>query len=313
MLKNFDDQTRETLGHPLTAGDIQTLQVNMGNKCNMACGHCHVEAGPNRLEVMAEDTVDQVLTALKKHRIRTLDITGGAPELNPHFLYFVTEAGKTGCRIIVRSNLTVFFEKGMEHLPAFYDENNIEITASLPCYLPDNVDSARGRGSFDKSVRALKLLNNLGYGDGSGRKRLNLVYNPAGAFLAPSQECLEEQYRSHLLTRHNISFDRLFVFLNMPAGRFRTRLENTGSLEKYLGMLEESYNPSTLDGLMCRSLLSVGWDGTLYDCDFNQALGLKLWEEYPQKIRDFDIAALAGRRIRTGDHCYVCTAGPGYS
>ena len=311
MQKKFEEKIKETLGRPLTAGDLQNLQVNVGYRCNMACRHCHLAAGPNRSEVMAKDTVDQVLTVLKKYDIRMLDITGGAPELNPHFTYFVTEAKKTGCHIVARSNLTVFFEKGYEHLPEFYCKHDVEITASLPYYLNNSVDSVRGGGTFEKSIRAVRLLNSLGYGDGSGIRRLNLVYNPSGTFLAPSQKCLEEEYRRQLGAHHNISFDRLFVFSNMPVGRFKDHLEKTGSLEKYLKTLEESYNPSALDGLMCRHLINVGWDGTLYDCDFNQALGLHMHDSCPQQIRDFDIERLAGRYISTGDHCYGCTAGQG--
>lgn len=311
MQKKFEEKTKETLGGPLTAGDLQSLQVNVGYRCNMACRHCHLAAGPNRSEVMTKDTIDQVLTVLKKYDIRMLDITGGAPELNPHFTYFVTEAKKRGCHIVARSNLTVFFEKGYERLPEFYCEHDIEITASLPYYLNSSVDRVRGGGTFEKSIKAIRLLNSLGYGDGSGLRKLNLVYNPSGTFLAPSQQCLEEEYRLQLGTHHNISFDRLFVFSNMPVGRFKDHLEETGSLEKYLKTLEKAYNPSALDGLMCRHLISVGWDGALYDCDFNQALGLHMYDPCPQQIRDFDIECLAGRYIHAGDHCYGCTAGQG--
>lgn len=311
MQKKFEDRIEETLGGPLTAGDLHALQVNVGYRCNMACRHCHVVAGPNRSEVMEKATVDQVLAVVNKYDIKSLDLTGGAPELNPHFTYFVTEARKGGCHIIARTNLTVFFEKGHEHLPEFYCEHDVEITASLPFYLDSSVDMIRGDGTFGKSLRALQMLNSLGYGDGSGIRRLNLVYNPSGTFLAPSQQCLEEEYRLQLGAHYNISFDHLFVFSNMPLGRFKDHLEKTGSLEKYQKTLEESYNPSTLDSLMCRHLLSVGWDGGLYDCDFNQALGLHMLDPYLQQIRDFDIERLAGRSIHTGDHCYGCTAGQG--
>jgi radical SAM/Cys-rich protein len=311
MQKKFEERIEETLGCPLTAGDLQVLQVNVGYRCNMACRHCHVVAGPDRSEVMEKDTVDQVLAVLKKYDIRTLDITGGAPELNPHFTYFITEAKKAGCHIIARSNLTVFFERGHEHLPEFYCEHDIEITASLPYYLGSSVDRVRGDGTFGKSIKAIQLLNSLGYGDGSGLRRLNLVYNPSGTFLAPAQKCLEEEYRRQLGAHHNISFDHLFVFSNMPVGRFKDHLEKTGSLGKYLKTLEEAFNPSTLDGLMCRHLISVGWDGALYDCDFNQVLGLHMRDYYPQQIRDFDIERLAKRCIRAGEHCYGCTAGQG--
>ena len=261
---------------PLISSGLQILQINVGYRCNMTCKHCHVDAGPHRTEMMGKDSVDLVLSVLKDGDIRTLDITGGAPELNPHFTYLVTEAKKTGRHVIVRSNLTVFLEKGFEHLPEFYSEHDIEITASLPYYMDSGVDRVRGEGTFRKSIEAIRCLNNLGYGDGSGIRRLNLVYNPSGTFLAPAQKCLEEEYRRELGTHHNISFDHLFVFSNMPIGRFKNYLEKKGSLRKYLKMLEESFNPSTLNGLMCRHLISVGWDGMLSDCDFNQVLGLPL-------------------------------------
>ncbi len=311
MTMEFKNKLSEVLKSPLIASGLQILQINVGYRCNMTCNHCHVDAGPHRTEVMGKDTVDLVLAVLKDGDIRTLDITGGAPELNPHFTYLVTEAKKAGRHVIVRPNLTVFLEKGFEHLPEFYSEHDIEITASLPYYMDSGVDRVRGEGTFRKSIKAIRCLNNLGYGDGSGIRRLNLVYNPSGTFLAPAQKCLEEEYRRELGVRHNISFDHLFVFSNMPIGRFKNYLEKKGSLRKYLNMLEESFNPLTLDGLMCRQLISVGWDGMLSDCDFNQVLGLPLLNAYPQHIRDFDHELLAGREICVDDHCYGCTAGHG--
>jgi len=311
MITEFADKAYEVLQAPLLSAGVQSLQVNVGYSCNMACRHCHVNAGPDRPEMMDKITVDQVLSVLNKHDIPTLDITGGAPELNPHFNYFVTSAKEAGCHVIVRSNLTIFFEKGFEDLPEFYAEHGVEITASLPYYLNSSVDRVRGSGAFEKSIRALRYLNRLGYGDSSGLKRLNLVYNPAGTFLAPDQKSLEQEYRKALHADHDISFDHLFVFSNMPIGRFRDHLEKTGSLLKYLKTLEDSFNPSTLDGLMCRHLVSVGWDGTLYDCDFNQVLGFPLQGAGSQHIRDFDRERIIGREIRIGDHCYGCTAGQG--
>lgn len=311
MIVDFRDKAYEALKAPLLSAAAQSLQVNTGYRCNMACRHCHVNAGPDRREMMEKITVDHVLSVLREHDIRTLDITGGAPELNPHFNYFVTSAREAGCHVIVRSNLTIFFEKGFAYLPEFYAEHDVEITASLPYYLDSSVDRVRGSGTFEKSIRALQSLNRLGYGDGSGLKRLNLVYNPAGTFLAPDQKGLEQEYRKTLAADHGISFDHLYVFSNMPIGRFRNHLERTGSLDKYLRTLEDSFNPSTLDGLMCRHLVSVGWDGTLYDCDFNQMLGLPLQEPGSRHIRDFDLERLAKREIRVGDHCYGCTAGQG--
>ncbi len=311
MIVEFKDKAYGVLKAPLLSSGVQSLQVNVGYSCNMACRHCHVNGGPDRIEMMEKETVNQVLSLLTTHGIRTLDITGGAPELNPHFSYFVASAKEAGCHVIVRSNLTIFFEQGFEHLPDFYNEHGIEITASLPYYLDSSVDRVRGAGAFGKSIRALHQLNLLGYGDGSGMKRLNLVYNPAGTFLAPDQKNLEQEYRKALAADHDISFDHLYVFSNMPIGRFRDHLERTGSLDKYLKMLEDAFNPSTLDSLMCRHLVSVGWDGTLYDCDFNQVLGLRMRDPGSQHIRDFDLERITGREIRIGDHCYGCTAGQG--
>jgi radical SAM/Cys-rich protein len=311
MTIGFHDRISETLQGPLTAAGINTLQVNAGYRCNMSCGHCHVNAGPARDEVMGKETADAVLSVLEENDIATLDITGGAPELSPHFRGLVTGAKKAGRHVIVRSNLTIFFEKGYEYLPEFYRELNIEISASLPCYLESGVDRARGAGTFEKSIRALRILNGLGYGDGTGVRKLNLVYNPSGAFLAPDQKALEADYRRELAARHGVSFDHLFVFANMPVGRFRTWLDNTGAYGEYMDKLEKAFNPATLDGLMCRHLLSIGWDGIIYDCDFNQMLGLTVQSPCPQNIADFDFERLRHREIRTGDHCYGCAAGQG--
>ncbi|MBI5074343.1 MAG: arsenosugar biosynthesis radical SAM protein ArsS [Nitrospirae bacterium] len=296
---------------PLISAGLQSLQVNVGYTCNMSCKHCHVAAGPNRPEVMKKDTVDQILDVIGKYNIQTLDLTGGAPEMNPHFTYFVTEAKRVGCHVIVRSNLTIFFEKGFDYLPEFYREHNIEISASLPYYLDSSVDRVRGNGAFEKSIKAIQVLNGLGYGNGSGMRKLNLVFNPSGAFLAPEQKCLEDEYRRELGARHEISFNHLFVFSNMPVGRFRNHLEKTGTLDSYLEKLEQAFNPATLNGLMCRHLISVGWDGALYDCDFNQVLDLHMHDSCPQHIQEFDLERLLGREIHVGDHCYGCTAGQG--
>ncbi len=310
MQQTFESKIEETIGGPLTAQDIRILQVNLGYRCNMACKHCHVSAGPARTEAMDKTTIDQILDLLAKHSIGVLDITGGAPEMNPHFTYLVMKAKTAGCHVIVRSNLTIFFEDGYEYLPDFYRAHDVEISASLPYYLDSNVDRVRGAGTFGKSIEAIKHLNRLGYGDGNGRK-LNLVYNPAGAFLAPAQKCLEEEYRRELGNRHGIIFDDLLVFSNMPVGRFRTHLEKNGGLNKYQEKLEQAFNPSTLEGLMCRRLISVGWDGSLYDCDFNQVLGLRVNASGHQHIRDFEYEHLIKRKIHVGDHCYGCTAGQG--
>jgi len=307
----FRDRILTIQPEPLVSDRLEILQVNVGYRCNMSCKHCHVEAGPHRREEMKRDTIDVVLSVLRENDIHTLDITGGAPELNPHFKYLVEEAGKIGRHVIVRTNLTIFFEAGMEDLPEFYRGNSVEVVASLPHYVEGDADRVRGSGAFQKSIKALEELNRLGYGTGSDNCKLNLVYNPPGAFLAPLQKALEEDYRKELLGKFGVSFDNLFVFVNMPIGRFREYLVRSRNLEKYREKLVSAFNPETLTGLMCRYLISVRWDGMLYDCDFNQILGLSLDSECPQHIMDFNYPELSRRKIAVYDHCYGCTAGQG--
>jgi len=306
----FEERIRSVMPEPMRSSGIGMLQVNLGYRCNMSCAHCHVEADPGRNEEMNRGTVKTVLAVLEGYAIGTLDITGGAPELNPHFRYFVEEAKAVGCHVIVRTNLTIFFEKGTEDLPEFYRSNGVEVTASLPCYTDENVDRVRGSGAFHKSIKALQGLNSLGYGDGSSGRRLNLVYNPAGAFLPPPQMTLEDDYRREMKKRFGVSFDHLYTFANMPIGRFRDHLVRTGAFEKYMGNLMGSFNPETLDGLMCRHLISVRWDGMLFDCDFNQVLDIPV-ADAPRHISEFDYSLLKERRTAVGDHCYGCTAGQG--
>jgi radical SAM/Cys-rich protein len=255
--------------------------------------------------------IERVLGILREGRVRVLDITGGAPELNPHFRYLIGDAVSTGCQVMTRTNLTVFFEEGMEDLYTFYERNSVEVIASLPYYTENEVDRIRGKGTFLKSVEAIRKLNALGYGKGQSGRKLNLVYNPAGTFLAPHQERLQEDYRRELRNKCGVTFDRLYVFTNMPIGRFKSYLERTGGLKKYMAKLSSAFNPETLGGLMCRHLVNVGWDGTLYDCDFNQVLGLTIGGGSPQHLQDFDYDSLVRRRITVGDHCYGCTAGQG--
>jgi len=307
----FADSVRSIRNGPLAAGDITVLQVNMGSRCNMACNHCHVSAGPGRTEAMEKGTVDAVVQVLKDSTIGTLDITGGAPEMNPLFPLLVGNARKAGKRVIARTNLTVFFEEGMGGFPEFYRDHDVELIASLPCYLEQNVTATRGNGTFQKSVDALRKLNSLGYGDETGTLSLSLVYNPAGPFLAPAQSCLEADYKRELKARHGIVFNRLFAFTNMPIGRFRDALVRSGNIGAYLDMLASAFNPATLDRIMCRSLVSVGWDGRLYDCDFNQVLGMPVASDVPQHINEFDLSALGRRNISVDDHCFGCTAGQG--
>ena len=306
----FSEKIQVLQETPLRASSIDILQVNVGYRCNLACKHCHVEGGPDRQEVMSRETVDAVLKVIRNGGIKTVDITGGAPELNPHFPVLVEETAKAGCQVVVRTNLAIFFEEGMEHLFSWYDRGQIEIVASLPSFRREQVDRVRGNGIFEKSIAALRRLNCLGYGGDNGR-RLNLVYNPAGAFFPPEQSSLEAEYKKELLSIFGITFNRLYTFANIPVGRFRQFLVRTGNLEKYMTKLTDAFNPETLCGLMCRRLVSVGWDGRLYDCDFNQMIGLGITEGYPGTIGDFDIDRLAARKIAVDDHCFGCTAGQG--
>lgn len=307
---DFHEKIRSSQTHSLTSREIRILQVNLGYKCNMSCKHCHIDAGPHRNEEMSRQTVDMVLKVLRENNIRTLDITGGAPELNANFNYLVRNAEQTGCHIIVRTNLTVFFEDGMLYLSEFYADHSVEVVASLPYYRENDVDRVRGPQTFEKSIRAIETLNKLGYATGSSDMKLNLVYNPAGAFLPPPQATLEEYYKNMLSTL-GISFDKLYTFANMPIGRFRDFLLRSKNLDNYMGTLMSAFNPAALDSLMCRYLVSVGWDGMLYDCDFNQILGLRVNNDCPQHIKNFDYHRLAEREIIVGEHCYGCTAGQG--
>jgi len=307
----FKEKILSILPGPITARGTEVLQVNLGYRCNMSCAHCHVEAGPGRSETMQRETMELVLETVKSSTISVIDITGGAPELNPHFRYLVEKAGRAGSRVIVRTNLTVFFEKGMDDLPEFYRDNGVELVASLPCYLEANVDGVRGKGTFRKTISALERLNKFGYGNGSSDRILSLVYNPAGPFLPPPQKTLEEDYRRELWTRFGISFTSLYTFTNMPIGRFRDYLLRNDEFESYIGKLRDAFNPAVLDGLMCRHMISVGWDGMLYDCDFNQLLRLNVHADCPQHVKDFEHARLSERMIMVGEHCYGCTAGQG--
>jgi len=316
MLETADfDATlaRHGLG-PLLRGKTTTLQVNVGKRCNQACHHCHVEAGPTRTEIMGEAVASRVLELLAASAdVVTVDLTGGAPELNPHFRWLVAQARKLGRHVIDRCNLTVLFEPGMEDLAEFLAAHDVEVVASLPCYTAENVEKQRGRGVFDKSIEALRRLNALGYGRPGSPLVLNLVYNPVGAFLPPPQEALEARYRDELRRGFGIEFHRLFTITNMPIKRFADFLERQGQGEAYMSLLVNHFNPTTVPGLMCRSLLSVGWDGSLYDCDFNQMLEMPLGA-HVRTIWELDsIDLLAMRPIATGTHCFGCTAGAGSS
>jgi radical SAM/Cys-rich protein len=308
-MQNFT-ATLAAHGRALARDTVAVLQVNVGKHCNQACHHCHVEAGPSRTERMEASTADRVIELVAAApQLQTLDITGGAPELNPNFRRLVAAGRALGKEVIDRCNLTILLEPGQDDTAAFLAANAVRIVASLPCYSEKNVDAQRGRGVFDKSIAALRLLNGLGYGHDLP---LDLVYNPVGAFLPPAQATLEHDYKQHLHDEFGIAFSRLLTIANMPIRRFLHMLERDGQTETYQQLLIDSFNPAAVDGLMCRSMLSVGWDGRLYDCDFNQMLDMKL----PGRARTlWDIESLDAidRRIATGPHCFGCTAGAGSS
>lgn len=295
------------------AENIVTLQVNVGKLCNQACKHCHVDAGPNRTEIMSRETIDKVLEAVRRFKFEIVDITGGAPELNPEFRYLVEEARRAGSHVIVRHNFTVQFTSGMDDLPEFFRVNRIEVIASMPYFLAQQTDAQRGKGVFDQSIEAMRRLNAIGYGVEGSDLLLNLVYNPTGAFLPPNQSAIEKDFKRELQSRYGLTFNHLYTITNMPISRFKDYLIRSGNFQSYMDKLIDSFNPGTVDGLMCRSLISVGWDGSLYDCDFNQMLDLPLQPGMPQTIGDFDLELLMKRRISTGEHCFGCTAGTGSS
>ncbi len=292
---------------------LTTLQVNLGYLCNQTCIHCHVDAGPRRTEIMTRDTMDTVLEFLRSADIKTLDLTGGAPEMNPHFQDLVIEVCKLGVHVIDRCNLTILSEPGYEDLAQFLADHEVEVSASLPCYLSDNVDAQRGSGVFDASVAGIKMLNQLGYGvEGSGLI-LNLVYNPTGTSLPPSQVELEEAYKKELKERFDIVFNQLFTITNMPIKRFGSWLVSKGEFENYMQQLKDNYKPDNVEGVMCRSLLSVDWQGYVYDCDFNQMLDLALQNKGKTHLSELMDTDTEGLDIAIMDHCYGCTAGEGSS
>lgn len=311
---DFDEALLQIGMGPLRREETTTLQVNVGKRCNQACHHCHVEAGPKRTEMMPRAVAERVLRILENSpSVQIVDITGGAPELNPNFRFLVTESRRLGRHVIDRCNLTVLYETGMEDLSEFLTESKVEIIASLPCYTASNVDEQRGRGVFEKSIDALRELNRLGYGLPDSPLLLNLVYNPLGASLPPPQERLEADYKRELCNQHGIEFHRLYTLTNMPIKRFSEFLEQNGKHKEYMSLLVNHFNPGTVSGLMCRSLVSVGWDGQLYDCDFNQMLEIGLGAG-PRNVWDTDsLSDLDGRRISTASHCFGCTAGAGSS
>jgi len=299
----------------ISRGRLETLQVNLGYLCNQTCLHCHVNAGPRRKEIMAQDTVQTVLDFLADQQIKILDLTGGAPEMNPHFRFLVSQASAMGVRVIDRCNLTILEEEGYEDMAEFMAGHGVEVVASLPCYLGSNVDAQRGKGVFDQSIRALQRLNKLGYGiEGSGLT-LTLVYNPQGPVLPPAQQELEASYKRELHLRYGIAFNHLFTITNMPIQRFGSTLISRGEFASYMQLLKESYSEENLSEVMCRSLISVDWQGFVYDCDFNQMLNLPMQEAGGKRSHLSDLMQqdITGRAITVMDHCYGCTAGQGSS
>ena len=301
-------------GHePLRARGVEVLQVNVGKRCNQACHHCHVDAGPDRTEVMPDPVVDACLAFLERSDVATLDITGGAPELHPRFKDLVVRARAAGRHVMDRCNLTITQLPNYAYLPEFLAQHQVEVVASLPSFAARQTDAQRGEGVFEQSIAALRRFNQLGYGlEGSGLI-LNLVTNPVGAFLPAAQAALERDWKRELTRRFGLSFNRLFTITNMPISRYLEFLLASGNLQAYMERLVGAFNPATVDALMCRSTLSVGWDGRLYDCDFNQMIDLAVAPDTPPTIFDATAQGLAGRRISVGRHCFGCTAGTGSS
>ncbi len=299
---------------PLKPTSLDIFQVNLGKMCNQVCKHCHVDAGPDRKEIMTRETMEECLRALAVSDMNTVDMTGGAPEMNPHFRWFVEECRALGKHVIVRCNLTIIVANPKYHdLPEFYRKHNVEVVSSLPFYNADKTDRQRGTGVFKDSVRALKMLNEVGYGQEGTGLMLNLVYNPSGAFLPASQESLKRQFKRALKNEFDIEFNDLYAITNIPISRYLDYLISSGNFEGYMEKLVNSFNPVAAQGVMCRNTLSVSWDGYLFDCDFNQMLELPVASPAHQHIRDFDAQALMEREIVLNQHCYGCTAGAGSS
>ena len=308
QIPDFQDSVEDK--ELLMTDKMSVLQINVGRLCNLACKHCHVEAGPNRTEVMGRDVLEDCLKLYREWGFQTIDITGGAPEMNPHFRWFVEEAVKVCPDVMVRSNLTVMLEEGYEDLPEFYAANKVTVICSMPHYKAKNSNKQRGEGTFEKSIQVLKRLNALGYGK-DPELTLNMVFNPGGAFFPPEQSAMEKEYKEHLGSEYGIVFNHLFTITNNPIGRFGAFLTRTGNMEGYLTKLYDAFNPGAVAGMMCRSQLSVGWDGRVYDCDFNQAVDLPI--EGVDHMKDLVGKPYEKRRRRLDKHCYACTAGQGSS
>lgn len=314
-LPKFSEKLKENGYLPLKPVQLEIFQVNIGYMCNQTCKHCHVDAGPDRKEIMTKETMQKCIDIFSKTNIHTLDITGGAPEMNPNFRWFVEEAVKAGIReVIVRSNLTIILANPKYHdLPEFFKDNKVRVVSSLPFYQKDKTDRQRGEGVFQKSIDALQKLNAVGYGKEGSDLTLDLVFNPTGAFLPAPQQQLEKDYKKVLKENFDIDFNHLFTITNMPISRFLDFLIKTENYEEYMEKLVISFNPSAIEGVMCRNTISVDYDGHIYDCDFNQMLGLKVEKSAGIHIDEFDLNKLESRNIVINQHCYGCTAGAGSS
>jgi radical SAM/Cys-rich protein len=311
-MNEFEEKIADFGVASLSAQGIDIIQVNLGLRCNQSCEHCHLECGPDRTENMEWPVMEKIVEVAGGIRPRVVDLTGGAPELHPHLREFISALRRAGHDVQVRTNLTALTEPGLSGMPEFYRDNRVTLVASMPCYLEENVRAQRGNGAYEKSIGVSQHLNRLGYARTPGLE-LDLVYNPGGAFLPASQDSLEADYKRELGRRFGISFSRLYTITNIPIGRFRYYLQRENKEQEYLRLLRNSFNPGTVEKLMCRHQVSIGWDGTIYDCDFNLALGLAVNHGAPDHLRVFDAGALANRRIVTGAHCFTCTAGCGSS
>ena len=311
-MNGFEKTISKQNGKGLHSLNIETIQVNIGLKCNLECAHCHVVSSPRRKEMMDWETMEYVIAAAEKTNAKLVDITGGAPEMHPQFRRFVKTVREKGFPVMVRTNLTILLQPGYDTFSDFFRDQSIQLCASLPCYLEENVDTQRGTGVFAESLKALQRLNSYGYGI-EPHLPLNLVYNPIGPTLPADQSELEADYREELWSKYRIKFTHLLTIANMPIGRFRSDLKRENRLDAYNQLLHDSFNSATLDGLMCRHQINIGWDGSMYDCDFNLALKLPVEKGLPQHIKDFDPDLFARRRIVTGNYCFGCTAGSGSS
>jgi radical SAM/Cys-rich protein len=310
---SFQERFERSSKTRLAATKINILQINVGKRCNLSCRHCHVDAGAGRTEIMSREILSACLEIAKEKEVSTIDITGGSPEMNPHLEWFLSEAGKLGKRLIVRSNLVILLEDAYAGFIDVYAKNSVEVVTSLPDYHDDGTNRQRGSGAFSLIIQAMKFLNQKDYGREGSRLVLNIMHNPVGAYLPGAQKALEAEYKKRLFTEYGVVFNRLFCITNMPVGRYLEYLLNSGNFEDYMAGLCEAYNPLAAENVMCRSTISVGWDGALYDCDFNQMLGLQVNHGTPDTIMDFDIEKLRSRKIVIGNHCYGCTAGTGSS